>query len=255
MRSRDERESGGPEVGRSGGGGDDPLVKGREREALYEIQDDEVAAMRLIGAFRSVDAREIPNRRLNRLIEQGLVERKSITIQRTGERINVASLTKVGRELVTYGRGSGSGAQRYYSGLVKPAEVAHDLAIYPAFKREAEDIERAGGRVKRVVLDYEFKSIAARAMNREDGCLDKAQRRQEIARALDLPVVDDHLALPDLRIEYVDSEGRDQHRDVEVVTRHYRGSHRAGKQRAGFRIHSDSGSGKPVWDDHHIGWI
>ena len=52
--------------------------------------------------------------------------------------------------------------QRYYAGLVKPAEVAHDLAIYPAYKREAERIEKAGGRIKRVVIDYEFKSIAAR---------------------------------------------------------------------------------------------
>jgi hypothetical protein len=251
LRATDEREDGSPEVGR-GGGVDDPLTKGRKREALYDLQDDEMAAMCLIGAFRSVDAREIPSRRLSQLLAQGLVDRKSITLQRTGERIQAVVLTKAGRDLVTYG----SGAQRYYAGLVKPAEVAHDLAIYPAFKTVAREIERDGGRVKRVVLDYEFKSIAARAMNRRDGCLDKAQRRQEVARALDLPVVDDHLALPDLRIEYVDAEGREQHRDIEVVTHHYRGSHMAGKQQAGFRLmRSEGGSGKPVWDDHHIGWI
>ncbi len=69
-------------------------------------------------------------------------------------------------------------------------------------------------------------------------------------------MVDDHLALPDLRVEYEDTEGRELDRDIEVVTRHHHGSHLAGKHRAGFRLmRSDDGSRKAVYDDHHIGWI
>ena len=64
---------------------------------------------------------------------------------------------------------NGDAGQRYYAGLVKAAEAAHDLAIDPAHKREADRIEKAGGRIKRVVLDHEFKSIAASRMNRVEG--------------------------------------------------------------------------------------
>ena len=110
--------------------------------------------------------------------------------------------------------------------------------------------------MKRVVLDYELKSIVNKEMNRKSG--PSAEKRREIlARDLDLEIVDGKLPLPDVRIEYVDEHGVEQHRDVEVTTAHYRGSHRAGKAKSGFTMVSaakiggmrDQPGGVPL-DDH-----
>jgi DNA-binding MarR family transcriptional regulator len=223
------------------------------RERSYELNDEEMIAMRLVGSFRSVDAQEIRSAKVDRLVSKGLMDRKSLVLQRSGKRTEVLILTPKGRDFLR-AIAPEDDPQRYYAGLVKPAEVAHDLAIYPAYKREAEQIEKAGGRIKRVVLDYEFKGIAASRMNRTDGPA-AAERRAELAAELDLPIVDDHLALPDLRIEYEDAGGQEQHRDVEVVTRHYRGAHLAGKQQTGFRLVSADGPRKSIEDDHHLAWI
>ena len=50
-----------------------------------------------------------------------------------------------------------------------------------------------------------------------------------------LPVVDGHLALPDLRIEYETADGRIEYRDVELVTEHYSRGQLAGKSAASVR--------------------
>ena len=128
------------------------------------------------------------------------------------------------------------------------------MAIYPAFREEAAAIGKAGGKVCRVVLDYEFKSHINRRMNGWEGPAAEERRRQ-LAEQFELPVVGDRLALPDLRIEYTDAEGREKHLDIEVVTRHYRGSHRAGKLQSGFRLVNADGPRSSVNDDHHLDWI
>ena len=223
------------------------------REQLFDLNDEEMVAMRLVGSFRSIEAKDVPSHRLNRLFAKGLMEKKSLVLQHCGKRSDVLVLTRNGRDYLQT-LGPDGCRQRYYAGLVKPAEVAHDLAIYPAYQREAERIEKAGGRIKRVMLDYEFKSIAASRMNRVEGP-DKAARREQIAAELKLPIVKDRLALPDLRIEYEDGAGQDQHRDLEVVTRHYHGAHLTRKQQTGFRLVHTEGPRKAIEDDHHLGWI
>jgi hypothetical protein len=237
-------------MGRSVGRAKEPERDIRER--AYEMNDEEMTAMRLVGSFRSIEVEDLPSQRLNRLFANGLMEKKSLVLQHSGKRSEVLVLTRDGRDYLRSVEPEGS-RQRFYAGLVKPAEVAHDLAIYPAYQRAAERIEKAGGRVKRVVLDYEFKSVAARRMNQVDGP-DKAARREQIAAELDLPIVKGHLALPDLRIEYEDAAGQEQHQDLEVVTRHYHGAHLAGKQQAGFRL-AVVGGGKAIQDDHHLAWL
>ena len=104
------------------------------------------------------------------------------------------------------------------------------------------------------MLDYEFKSDINRRMNRADGPSND-QRRKELAEEYELPIIDRRLVLPDLRIEYVDAEGHEGYRDIEVVTRHYRGSHRAGKQQSGFRLHDVNTPRASVIDDHHLDWL
>ena len=140
--------------------------------------------------------------------------------------------------------------QRFHSGLVKVRELEHDAAIYPAYREAAEAIERDGGTVDRVVLDYEFKSVINAEMNRGGLVSGEArdERRAKLAEELDLEIVDGRLPLPDLRIEYTDAEGERHHEDIEIVSEHYRGAHLAGKSAAGFKLVNKDGPRTAVPD-------
>ena len=59
-----------------------------------------------------------------------------------------------------------------------------------------------------------------------------------------LPVVDGHLELPDVRIEYETPDGRIEYRDVELVTEHYSRGQLAGKAQAGFTLYRAAGAGR-----------
>jgi hypothetical protein len=82
------------------------------------------------------------------------------------------------------------------------------------------------------VLDNELKREYQRflqASNRRrrdsDGRPDRsAEEIAEWARAHQLPLDNDHVQFPDVRIEY-DIDGRDHTLDLEVMTPHYRGAH------------------------------
>jgi hypothetical protein len=139
--------------------------------------------------------------------------------------------------------------------------LRHDAQLYPMFKAEAARIEDDGGRVTRVVLDYEFKRDYQTFLNRDhrpdEG--DITADRVAFAEAHDLPVIDGHLALPDLRIEYETADGRLEHRDVELVTEHHSRAQRAGKARAGFSLYRASagrrgsaGRGGTPLDPRHL---
>ena len=79
-----------------------------------------------------------------------------------------------------------------------------------------------------------------------------------------LPIIDGHLELPDLRIEYEAPDGTLQHRDVELVTEHYSRAQLAGKSQAGFSMYRAAGArlgggsarpgGTPI-DPHHLEWL
>jgi hypothetical protein len=78
-------------------------------------------------------------------------------------------------------------------------------------------------------------------------------------------VVDGHLELPDLRIEFETADGRRECRDVELVTPHYSLGQLAVKASAGFALYRAAGAGRvggqsgrtggtPV-DPHHLEWL
>ena len=77
------------------------------------------------------------------------------------------------------------------------------------FKREAAEIEKVDGRVRRVVLDYELKKrvYPALAKAKALSVSEYTKAQAEIARAHGLKVVNKHIVLPDLRIEYEDRHG------------------------------------------------
>jgi len=157
--------------------------------------------------------------------------------------------------------------QEYHAGLVKPREPAHDARLHRVFLAEAARITGQGGRVRRVVLDYEIKREYQRFLHRSDRPDDVSQAEDRAAFAAEsrLPVVDDHLELPDLRIEYETPQGDLAYRDVQLVTEHYSRPQLSGKARAGFSMYraaggrpsggGASGRGGTPLDPHHLEWL
>lgn len=238
----------------------------RIRGEVYRLRESEARALATVGAFRVVRADDLQPTRSSRdawsgdvrsLAEQGLVQLRTVEVNR--EPIAVVVLTRGGKQLLDAHREPTTGrAQQFYAGLVKPREIAHDSQLYRLFQAEAARIEAEGGRVERVVLDYELKRDYQTFLNRADRPTDTSREDDMVAFAADakLPVVDGHLALPDLRIEYETADGRMEYRDVELVTEHYSRSQLAGKNAAGFAMYRAAGAGgrrggTPL-DPHHL---
>ena len=186
---------------------------------------------------------------MKRLIVSGLMEQKTVYPHQHGSRLDVVVLSREGERVISRQQAP-EDLQRFHSGLVKAKELAHDAAIYPAYLEAARAIEEAGGKVERVVLDYELKSHINREMNRGGAVSGEAkdERRARLAKEFDLQVVDGKLPLPDLRIEYLDENGERHHEDIEIVSRHYHGAHLSGKSAAGFTCVSHDGPNAAVPD-------
>ena len=132
--------------------------------------------------------------------------------------------------------------QAIYSGLVKPKETDHDADLYRMYHKVVDEIERKGGRVLQVQLDYELKEKLyqrlGRAQARDHG---ETQRlKVAFARDLQLPVVHGRVSFPDLRIEYATQDMEIARVDLELATRHYHAGHLAEKASAGFQLYARS---------------
>jgi len=81
-------------------------------------------------------------------------------------------------------------------------------------KAEAAHLEAAGTRVRRMMVDFEFKKRTYSELNKDGdhGGLEYARRREELARLHDLPIVEGKISLSVLRIEYEAAEGSLAHR-------------------------------------------
>jgi len=250
-------------------------VRGRDR--VHRLRQSEWETLRTVGTFRVIaeadllretsDEKTMRND-LRHVIHEGLADRKTGIVNHTPTRL--VTLTEDGTRLLDAHRDpeASGGAQQYHAGLVKPKELAHDVQFYRAFRAEAARIEATGGRVTRVVLDYELKRDYQQFLNRKDRSPATTFEAdlQAFADARQLPVIDGHLELPDLRLEYDTADGRHETRDVEVVTEHYSRSQLAGKAAAGFALYRParvspfgrSGSagrgGTPV-DPHTLDWL
>jgi hypothetical protein len=249
------------------------LPRGEERERFdfrdreYSLNGSETRALATVGAFRVMSPEDLDDGQRGtdawhgdwrHLGEQGLLTHETIT-DRDGAH-HVVALTRDGKDLLDAHSTTRSDGHRqeYYADIVKPRELRHDAQLYRVFKEEAALIERDGGRVTRVVLDYELKRDYQQFLNREDrdGDADPMAERLAFAQAHDLSVVGGHLELPDLRIEYENEYGRTEHRDVELVTEHYSRGQIAGKARAGFVCYraggTDNRKGGTPFDPRHL---
>jgi len=233
------------------------LPRGRERrpvrarDRVYEIDGTDSRLLGTVGAFRVVaesdlnDLRDDSNhsrRSLRHLEDEGLIRRSPLS---TDDRVVV--LTERGRDLLESNRSererNHEPRQAFYAGLRKPRELTHDTMVYRAYQRAEERLRGQGGRVRRVVLDYELKRDYQRFLHERNrgkkDCDGRPDREPEEitrwAREHELPYDDDgHLHFPDARIEYEDRDGWRRHEDIEIVTAHYRGAHAGAVARSGF---------------------
>ena len=226
----------------------------RVRDHSFELRASEVRILATTGAFRVVPAKDLVDHRekpadartgdLRRLREAELVHTMPYAVGR--DKTVLVTLSDRGRELLESHRSreSPEPRQEFYAGIVKRRELSHDAQLYRAYRDAAARLQARGNSVRRVVLDYELKRDYQRflgELNRERrrGQRDSESFHREVAewaRRHDLPVVDDHVQFPDVRIEY-DIDGRDHTLDVEVMTPHYRGAHGAAKSGSGFRLY------------------
>src|SRR5437762_1123434 len=229
------------------------IVRYRDRD--YSLRGSESRTLATVGAFRVVSSRDLRDGRdraldprlgdLRHLREQGLVD----TVRIPGSRDHAVALSKAGRGILEGHRDRDHEArQTFYDGLRREREREHDVQVYRAYEREAERLHERGADIARVVLDHELKSeyqrwLHARDRDRDDydGHPDRtADEIREWAHEHDLPYFDDEVHFPDLRIEYREPDGRDDHLDGEVTTEHYRGAHGASVARSGFSCYRGS---------------
>ena len=123
---------------------------------------------------------------------------------------------------------------------MKPKEADHDAALYRMYHKAADEIERQGGKVLCVQLDYELKEKLYRKLGKAQGDRETQRLKEAFARELHLPVVHGKVSFPDLRIEYATEEMEITRVDLELATRHYHAGHLAEKARAGFQIYARS---------------
>jgi hypothetical protein len=128
--------------------------------------------------------------------------------------------------------------QVLYARFVKPRELKPDANLYRLYQEAAARIAHEGGRIQRVVLDFELKKSVYRqlAKLRELPESEQAQRRQQVAQEHSLTVVSGKIPLPDLRIEYETADREQAKVDLELATSDYHRDSLAEKARAGFAI-------------------
>jgi hypothetical protein len=217
---------------------------------VYSISPDERESMYDIGRFRVLKSHDLAQLKyqghqsrmdqdLRSLMTQGLIQRKTAWTGKSGEVDAFWTLTKQGKRFLQKQYPLPKG-QALYTGFVKPTELRHDSCVYPMFQREAALIAKDGGRVRRIVLDYELKKRVYSPLAKAKALptAEYTNRQAEIAREFGLKVVNGHIVLPDLRIEYVDRHGVAAQIDLEVATENYHGSHAAEKAAAGFKIYA-----------------
>lgn len=278
-RSADERDTTREGAGRA----PEPAARDRrqhvesDRGQHHRLRESEWRTLETVGTFRVVAERDLGEPSgsdalvradLRHLAESGLIDRKTGVVNHHPTRLVV--LTKAGKRLLDVHRESrgSSPNQQYYAGFVKPRELGHDVQLYRAYRVERGRLEADGGRVTRVVLDYELKRDYQVFLNRRDrqatATID--HDRQTFAEARQLPVIDGHLEIPDLRLEVELADGTRDVRDIEVVTEHYSRSQIAGKEQAGFALYrparasgfgrsGGSGRGGTPVDPHTLEWL
>jgi hypothetical protein len=237
-----------------------------DRDRSYSLRPSEIHTLTEVAKFRVAAVEDIAKHAyagdrsrldsdLRNLIQQRLLEQRRTSVLKNRSQ-QVLTLTKQGKRLICR-QGFVLDDQAIYSGFVKPREADHDATLYRMYRKAADEIERKGGRVLRVQLDYELKTKLYRKLGQAHAQGEgQTQRRKEaLAREMQLPVVHGKVSFPDLRIEYANQEMEISRVDLELATSHYHAGHLAQKARAGFQIYArseDAAGLRRVRDDREI---
>ncbi|HKW18308.1 MAG TPA: hypothetical protein VJO35_12450 [Terriglobales bacterium] len=259
-RHRDQHRDSGAAQRRS----TEPRTPYRDQHWTYSLRASEIQTLRDLGTFRAVDSEALAEiaydrnhermeQDLRNLIRQSLITRRGIE-GRDKERLEILTLTKAGRRFLTRHKLMPHG-QPIYRGLVKPKEAHHDAALYRLYHKAAREIERDGGRVRTVALDYELKKRINRELARLRPSHPDSNKKIEIAQAHGVRVVNGKVVVPDLQIEYETVEGQMARVNLELATKNYRPSQLQAKAQAGFTLYApaqDSDRLRRVLNDREI---
>ena len=224
------------------------------RSDRQDFQGRTDRALAEVGMYRSVAYRDLAEahfgghpyaarRGVDRLVRGGLVREHQAKGPQGGA-YKVLTLTRRGVERAgRVAREQGlDQEQKAWSGLVKPAELTHDVAVYRAARKEQARLLEQGAVLKRIRIDAELRGEVARAAETARAREGKAaadRARFEAAEALGLPVKDGRVEYPDAQLEY-EMEGRSGRVNVEIATEHYSGKSIAAKAAAGFAVHGSN---------------
>jgi hypothetical protein len=236
----------------------------RDRNREYSLRKSEVRTLIELGKFRVVPADDLARlgyrgdrsrmeNDLQHLGHQGLIEQRGIEGHESYSK-QVLALTKEGHKLLSRHNFVPNG-QAIYHGFVKPKEARHDADLYRLYHKVAREIDDVGGKVRRVILDYELKQELYRKLSRVDPNKKLAYERIRVVNEFDLKVVNDKIPVPDLRIEYEDECRELRRLDLEIATRDYRPQGLGEKAKAGFHLFArqqDHPKLRRVLDTHEI---
>ena len=220
------------------------------------FQDRTDRAIADVGMYRNVAYRDVVDthfdghpytarRAVDQMVRSGHVQEHTAKGPQGGN-YKVLTLTERGVERAEYSaRQQGlDPQQKAWGGLVKPAELQHDVAVFRAASIEQKKLLEQGAVIKRIRIDAELKREVAKATEsaRARGGKEAADAaRVEAAEALGLSVKNARVEYPDAQLEYLDVEGRSGRVNVEVATEHYSAKSIAAKAAAGFAVHGSTG--------------
>ena len=225
--------------------------------ARRTIADRKREAVADVAMYRAVSYKDLSDthfdghpyatrRAVNHLMRAGLIEQHEGEGPE-GNTFTVLTATELGRDA---GHRAALDAghvpeQQTWTGLVKPAELQHDTAVYRAALDERAKIEAEGGRVIRVRLDAELKSLVATATEKaraEGGDRAADEAKAAAAQELGLPTQDGHVMYPDAQLDIEDADGVSGRVNVEIASDHYHAAAIVAKAGAGFAMHGSSRS-------------
>ena len=226
----------------------------RDRRTRATRDRDAIADVGMYRAVSYTDLSEqhydnhpyVTRRAVNRMVRDGLLEEHEATGPQ-GNTFTVLTATARGRD-AAHRAALDAGhvpEQQTWTGLVKPAELSHDTAVYRAALDERARIEADGGRGVRVRLDAELKSLVATATEKaraEGGDRAAETAKAAAAQELGLPMQDGHVMYPDAQLDIEDSQGMGGRVNVEIASDHYHAAAIVAKAGAGFSMHGSSRS-------------
>jgi hypothetical protein len=218
-----------------------------DRYRGYDLRESEIQTLTDLGKFRVINAEDLARygyggekRRMEcetqSLVRQGLAEERRVEIS-LSKSTRMYTLTRAGRRLMQ-SSGRLRRGQEVYSGFAKPREAKHDGELYRVYQKEKERIERRGGRVRHVLLDFELKKKVNRDLTRLGPEKDDPNKKHDVAERHSLRVVHGRIPVPDLQIEYEMPDQSIARVNLELTTADYRPGQLADKARAGFSLYS-----------------